>query len=107
MDGDIWNAWTAVGFAGEIIFFSRLLVQWFLSERAGRPVIPQAYWYLSLVGNSIVLAYAIRIVNPVFILAHTVGQIIYIRQLILHTRGRAREAIGAVCPHCGRPTPEG
>ena len=103
-DGEsIFNVWTAIGFTGEAIFFSRLLMQWLLSERAGRPVIPIIYWYLSLIGNSIVLTYAIMITDPVFIVSHVVGECIYIRQLILHHRSRAAiSAAGRVCPHCGQ-----
>ncbi|MBN1256215.1 MAG: lipid-A-disaccharide synthase N-terminal domain-containing protein [Planctomycetes bacterium] len=101
--GSILNIWITIGFAGQIIFFSRLLIQWFLSERAGKPVIPIIYWYLSLIGNTIVLVYAIKIADPVFILSHAVGECIYIRQLILHNRSRAAEAgPREICPHCGQ-----
>ncbi|HPF15211.1 MAG TPA: lipid-A-disaccharide synthase N-terminal domain-containing protein, partial [Planctomycetota bacterium] len=39
--------WAALGWLGNVGFFSRFFVQWLASERAGRSVAPQAFWWLS------------------------------------------------------------
>lgn len=78
--------WLIVGFAGQALFFGRFLIQWIVSERRGRSIIPLAFWYLSLGGGLLLLAYAISIGDPVFILGQTVGSFVYVRNLILRRR---------------------
>ena len=86
------EAWLVIGFLGQACFFSRFLVQWLASERAGRSVVPRAFWYLSIAGGTIVLAYAIWRRDPVFILGQSVGLFVYLRNLILLRREGARRA---------------
>jgi lipid-A-disaccharide synthase-like uncharacterized protein len=84
MDENIY--WYVVGFAGQAFFFSRFLVQWLASERAGRSVIPMSFWYLSLGGGSALFIYAIHVGDPVFILGQSTGAVIYLRNLHLRLR---------------------
>ena len=42
--------WLAIGFIGQSFFFMRFVVQWVASERAKRSVIPDAFWWLSILG---------------------------------------------------------
>ena len=81
--------WLVVGFLGQALFGSRFLVQWIVSERRGESVVPLAFWYLSLGGASLLLAYAIWRQDPVFILGQSLGFLVYTRNLILIGR-RAR-----------------
>ena len=37
--------WLGIGFLGQTTFSLRFLVQWWRSERAGRSVVPLAFWY--------------------------------------------------------------
>ena len=82
--------WIAIGLCGQVCFFSRFLVQWVVSERKGESVIPLAFWYFSIVGGLILLAYAIYRRDPVFILGQSTGCFIYIRNLVLISRSRTR-----------------
>ncbi|MBW2040244.1 MAG: lipid-A-disaccharide synthase N-terminal domain-containing protein, partial [Deltaproteobacteria bacterium] len=45
----------------------RFLIQWVVSEKKGKSVIPIYFWYLSLLGGLTLLTYAIHIKDPVFI----------------------------------------
>jgi len=78
------------GFAGQFIFFLRFAVQWFASERRGRSHIPIAFWYLSLVGGAMSFVYALLKPDLVFMTAQGLGLLIYIRNLMLIYRRRAR-----------------
>lgn len=78
--------WLLVGFAGQAAFSARFLVQWLASERAGKSVVPLAFWYLSIVGSLTLLSYAIVREDPVFILGQSLGVFIYGRNLILIRR---------------------
>ncbi|CAN5162191.1 MAG: lipid-A-disaccharide synthase N-terminal domain-containing protein [Gemmatimonadetes bacterium] len=84
------QGWIAIGLIGQTFFFSRFLVQWLASERAGRSVVPRAFWYLSIAGGAILLAYALWRRDPVFILGQSVGIFVYVRNLVLLKRERAQ-----------------
>lgn len=73
--------WLTVGFAGQAMFTMRFLVQWLSSEKHKRSVIPLAFWYFSIAGGLILLAYAIYRRDPVFILGQSTGIFIYSRNL--------------------------
>ena len=82
------TVWIAVGFAGQLLFSARFIVQWILSERKGRSYIPMAFWYFSIAGGMTLLAYAIHRQDPVFIAGQAFGLIIYLRNLTLISRER-------------------
>ena len=48
-------------------FSARFVIQWLASERRKRSVLPRAFWYFSLVGGVTLLAYALYLGDPVFI----------------------------------------
>ncbi len=77
------GVWIAIGLAGQALFSARFILQWLASERARRSVVPKAFWYFSLGGSAILLAYAIHRTDPVFILGQSVGFAIYLRNLYL------------------------
>jgi lipid-A-disaccharide synthase-like uncharacterized protein len=82
--------WVAIGLLGQVCFFSRFFVQWVASERAGRSVVPRAFWYFSIAGGMVLLSYAIWRRDPVFILGQSGGLFIYLRNLVLLRREDAR-----------------
>jgi lipid-A-disaccharide synthase-like uncharacterized protein len=82
--------WLALGFTAQACFSARFLVQWITSEIAGKSVIPIAFWFFSLAGGSLLLAYAVYRMDPVFIVGQGAGLVIYSRNLILIFRERTR-----------------
>jgi len=80
--------WLALGFFAQLVFASRFVVQWIASERAKASVMPVAFWYLSLGGALMLLAYAIHRRDPVFILGQSTGTFIYLRNLYLIRRAK-------------------
>jgi lipid-A-disaccharide synthase-like uncharacterized protein len=56
-------------------------VQWLHSERAKRSVVPIQFWYFSISGGLVLLAYAVHKGDPVFIAGQSTGVIIYLRNL--------------------------
>ena len=61
-------------------------MQWFKSEIEGRSVIPLAFWYFSVGGGVVLLAYAIYKLDPVFITGQFAGLFVYARNLMLINR---------------------
>jgi lipid-A-disaccharide synthase-like uncharacterized protein len=79
-----------VGFLGQGLFSCRFFVQWIASERQGRSVVPVAFWYFSMGGGGLLLAYAIMKKDPVFILGQAGGLVIYLRNLYLIRKESSR-----------------
>lgn len=80
----------AIGFTGQGFFFLRFFWQWVISEKEKRSIIPVAFWYFSLFGSFFLLIYAILRKDIVFMVGQSTGSIIYIRNLYLIQRERAR-----------------
>ena len=51
--------WKLIGLTGALMFGGRWLVQFIASRRQGKPVIPRAFWYMSIVGSLMTLSYFI------------------------------------------------
>lgn len=75
--------WLILGFAGQLTFSLRFLIQWISSEKRKKSHIPEVFWYLSLGGGIILLLYAIHKQDPVFILGQSTGVFVYLRNLML------------------------
>ena len=91
--------WLAVGLLGQVAFASRFLIQWYVSERRQRSVIPMSFWYLSLMGSLLLLVYAIHRSEPVFVLGYLPNSVIYARNIVLRQRQARSESLG---PEGGR-----
>ena len=85
---NIW--WFAFGLAAQSCFFLRFFVQWIVSERHKRSVVPPAFWYLSLAGGVMLSAYAARQAEPVFLAGQLAGVFIYLRNIMFVRGERAR-----------------
>jgi len=83
--------WVALGFLAQALFSMRFLVQWIASERAGRSVVPTAFWIFSIGGGVLLFAYSLYRKDPVFIAGQGLGLFIYLRNLyfIMRERGQA------------------
>ena len=88
-------AWVIVGFCGQVLFSARFVLQWLASEKARRSVVPTAFWYLSLGGSTVLLAYAIHRADPGFIAGQAGGLVIYLRNLVLIRKAVVTGAPGA------------
>lgn len=90
------TAWIALGLAGQAAFSGRFIVQWIATERKRASVVPVAFWWLSIAGGLMLLAYAIYRRDPVFILGQAAGLFVYFRNLVWIARGRRPASSGGV-----------
>jgi lipid-A-disaccharide synthase-like uncharacterized protein len=72
--------WLGIGLGGQLMFSARWIIQWIASERMRRSIVPETFWYLSLVGGLLVLTYGIWKREPVIILGQF-GVFIYARNI--------------------------
>lgn len=109
-----WHLWKVIGWAGNIAFFTRFFVQWYVSEKRKQVVIPVSFWWLSIVGSLCLLMYAIFYQrDSVFIFAYLFTWIPYVRNLILERRrhqpfrcsncSRECARVDRYCAACGTP----
>jgi lipid-A-disaccharide synthase-like uncharacterized protein len=107
-DGKIFGVdwvvfWTAVGWSGNAVFFSRFVVQWYATEKKKRVVVPVLFWWLSLTGSLLLLLYALFYdKHHVIIFAYLFTWIPYTRNLIIHYR---HQKAHLDCPGCGNSCP--
>jgi len=80
---DSATLWLILGFVGQAVFTGRFVLQWLYSEFKKRSVIPVGFWYLSMLGSSLLLVYAIYRQDPVFIAGQSLGLVVYLRNLQL------------------------
>lgn len=108
-----WHWWKVIGWCGNLVFFSRFVVQWIATEKKKCVVIPVAFWWLSLTGATLLLLYSVfHLRDSVLIAAYLPTFIPYLRNIVIHYRNRAaqkqcvscqtRSASHAkYCHHCG------
>lgn len=89
--GITWSAWKVLGWTGNIVFFSRFIIQWIATERERKVVVPLAFWYCSLLGSMILLIYAIHQRDSVFIGAYIFTWIPYGRNLYFALKEKKKE----------------
>ena len=78
------------GIAAQFLFAARFIVQWIASERAGKSVMPLAFWFFSVAGGLATLVYGLIRREPVIILGQALSLFIYARNLMLIFAERRR-----------------
>lgn len=90
-----FDFWLAFGLVAQLFFTARFLVQWISSERAGKSVVPMAFWFFSMGGGAMTLIYGIAKREPVIILGQGLATIIYLRNIMLILKDRRNSKSGA------------
>ena len=80
-----------IGLFGQSLFVLRWFVQLIASEKAKQSIVPEMFWYISVVGSVLVFAYAIYIANLVLMLGQF-GLFIYARNIYLIRRNKTEAA---------------
>jgi lipid-A-disaccharide synthase-like uncharacterized protein len=84
-----FDFWLAFGLLAQLLFGARFLVQWISSERAGKSVVPMAFWFFSIGGGLMTLIYGIVKREPVIIIGQLLSNVIYVRNIMLIVKNRA------------------
>ncbi len=75
--------WMLVGFAGQALWTGRFVVQWYVSERQGRSVLPPVFFWMSVLGAPLLFAWAAYQKDWVMMFAYALNPIPYVRNLVL------------------------
>jgi lipid-A-disaccharide synthase-like uncharacterized protein len=71
------------GFAGQFVFMTRFLIQWYVSEKRKRSTVPVIFWWISTLGGLMLLTYGLLDRDPVIVMGQGLGVTIYLRNLWL------------------------
>jgi len=89
--------WKMVGFAGTLMFTSRWFVQLYYTRKYKRVVMPLSFWWLSVCGSVLLLAYFVFGKNDsVGILSNFFPVFVSVYNLIVHLRHRKNSMTGDV-----------
>ena len=85
-----FDFWLAFGLVAQLAFAARFLVQWIVSERAGKSVVPMAFWFFSVAGGTMTLIYGLVKREPIIIFGQLLSNVIYVRNIMLIIKSKAR-----------------
>ena len=72
-----------LGIVGQLVFTLRFVYQWWYSEQKKESPLPTGFWRLSALGALLIMTYAIYRMDPVLMVGHGSGLIIYLRNLFI------------------------
>ena len=72
-----------IGFLAQILFSSRLLIQWITSEKQRKVITPSTFWTLSLIASFLLFIYGYLRLDFAIMLGQSLTYFIYIRNLQL------------------------
>lgn len=75
--------WIIFGFAAQFVFFLRFGVQWYVSEKLKKSIIPISFWYISIIGTVMIILYSYHQKDIVFFVANVASLVIYFRNIAL------------------------
>jgi lipid-A-disaccharide synthase-like uncharacterized protein len=89
--------WVGLGFLGQVLFTGRMIVQWLVSEKHKKSVVPPIFWWMSLGGATMLMIYFLWRRDPIGLLGQSFGWFIYVRNLwmIYRPQGPHNDAVMA------------
>ena len=88
MDSPLWIY--CIGFAAQVFFAARVMVQWYLSEKRRQVQSPMSFWLFSIIGCLILLWYGWLRKDLAIVIGEVISFYIYLWNL--HAKGLFRKA---------------
>ncbi len=92
MDEIAWP-WIAAGVCGQLLWGTRFVIQWWASEKRGESHFPLAFWWMSLIGAGLNIAYTSQLETLLFLVGYLPAWFVPARNLILEYRSRREQAV--------------
>lgn len=91
-NNDIPTIWVWWGTAAQLFFTFRFIYQWMVSERQKSSELPLGFWLISVTGSVMILVYAMFRLDPVLLASHSVGVLLYARNIYIHRISAIRKS---------------
>jgi lipid-A-disaccharide synthase-like uncharacterized protein len=83
-----------IGAIGQLALNFRFVYQWYYSEKNGTSLLPYGFWSISTWASVMVIIYSLfhpfYQIEPVLLVSQTMGIVVYIRNMILSKREKAK-----------------
>ena len=89
---DFSDSIIVIGSIGQLLLNFRYLYQWYFSEKANESLLPLGFWIISAIASVMVVYYGFNRLDPVLLVAQSMGFIAYCRNIYLLIRQPARQA---------------
>ncbi|MBR1575300.1 MAG: lipid-A-disaccharide synthase N-terminal domain-containing protein [Bacteroidales bacterium] len=89
-DAEVTGPLLCFGIAGQIVFKSRFLFQWFYSVRHGESSLPMSFWILSVAGSLMIIVYGL-IRHDWVLVAGQIGIVASVRNIMIALAHRKNE----------------
>ena len=83
----------SIGFLAQILFSSRLIIQWVTSEKQRKVITPSLFWTLSLIASFLLFVYGYLRLDFAIMLGQSLTYFIYIRNLQLQGQWKKIPAV--------------
>ncbi|MBK7651164.1 MAG: lipid-A-disaccharide synthase N-terminal domain-containing protein [Flammeovirgaceae bacterium] len=77
-----------IGGIGQLLLNLRYLYQWYYSEQANESLLPLGFWLISAVASIMVVYYGFNRLDPVLLIAQSMGFVAYLRNIYLSLSDR-------------------
>ena len=79
---DLTGPLLVFGIAGQLVFKSRFIVQWFYSVRHGESSLPMVFWIISVAGSVMIIVYGL-IRHDLVLVAGQIGIVASVRNIMI------------------------
>jgi lipid-A-disaccharide synthase-like uncharacterized protein len=77
-----------IGSIGQLLLNFRYLYQWYFSEKAQESLLPLGFWIISAVASVMVVFYGFNRLDPVLLVAQSMGFCAYLRNIYLSLKNK-------------------
>ena len=91
-DAEVTGPLLIFGIAGQIIFKSRFIFQWFYSVRHGESSLPLSFWFISVLGSLMIILYGL-IRHDWVLVAGQIGIVASVRNIMIALAHQTDEEI--------------
>jgi len=85
---DLTNPIVFMGAIGQLMLNFRFIYQWYYSEKHKDSILPLGFWIISSFASVMILTYATYRIDPVLLVAQSMGIVVYLRNIFIFFKAK-------------------
>jgi lipid-A-disaccharide synthase-like uncharacterized protein len=85
---DLTNPIIFMGAIGQLMLNFRFIYQWYHSEKNKDSILPLGFWVISSFASVMILTYATYRIDPVLLVAQSMGIVVYLRNIFIFFKAK-------------------